>query len=381
MQPTLLSTPAGACLMPCSDVLTGLRRRAACGLLALLTAATGAQPVAAPATAGASGPAVTRLRVVGGLADVNQYTRHEQPFWTQTLPALTQGQLQAEIVPFDRAGIRGQSMLRLLQLGVVPFGTVLLNLSNADDPLLAAPALPGLFFDLPALRQALAMFRPVLQQRLRERHGIELLAVYAYPAQMLFCRRPMAGLDDLAGRRVRVSSVTQADLMAALGAQPVYTEFADLLPQVAAGTVDCAITGSMSGNTIGLHTISSHLYALPINWGLSFFAANAAAWAALPAPLQLLLRQHLPQLEQAIWSEAERETGDGVACNTGAASCKGGQRGRMALVQATPADRQRLRQLVQQQVLPRWVKRCGQDCAAVWNSTLGQAAGLPTAAH
>ncbi|OYU98496.1 MAG: ABC transporter substrate-binding protein, partial [Burkholderiales bacterium PBB5] len=304
-----------------------------------------------------------------------------QPFWTQTLPALTHGQLQAEIVPFDRAGIRGQSMLRLMQLGVVPFGTVLLALSNVDDPMLGAPDLPGLFADLPALRRALALFRPMLQQRLRERHGIELLAVYAYPAQMLFCRRALSGLDDLAGRRVRVSGVTQADLMTALGAQPVFIEFADLLPQVTAGTVDCAITGSMSGNTIGLHAISSHLYALPISWGLQVFAANAAAWAALPAPLQLLLRQHLPQLEQAIWNEAERETGDGVACNTGAASCQGGQRGRMVLVPATPADRQRLHQLVQQQVLPRWAKRCGQDCVPLWNSTLGQATGLPASSR
>ena len=46
-------------------------------------------------------------------------------------------------MPFDRAGIRGQDMLRLMQLGVVPFGTALLSLSIAQDPLLGAPDLAG----------------------------------------------------------------------------------------------------------------------------------------------------------------------------------------------------------------------------------------------
>ena len=46
-----------------------------------------------------------------------------------------------------------------------------------------------------------------------------------------------------------------------------------------AGQLVCAITGTMSGNTIGLHQATSHLHSMPITWGLSLFAANKAAWA------------------------------------------------------------------------------------------------------
>ncbi|MBV9889370.1 MAG: ABC transporter substrate-binding protein, partial [Rhizobacter sp.] len=69
------------------------------------------------------------LRIVGGIGSVNQYTRYEEPFWTQELKRVSGGRATAEIVPFDRAGIRGQEMLRFIQLGVVPFGSALLNLS------------------------------------------------------------------------------------------------------------------------------------------------------------------------------------------------------------------------------------------------------------
>ena len=67
--------------------------------------------------------AVSHLRVVGGLAELNQYVRREEPFWTRELARLSGGRYTAEIVPFDRAGVPGTEMLRLLQLGVVPFGT------------------------------------------------------------------------------------------------------------------------------------------------------------------------------------------------------------------------------------------------------------------
>src|SRR5574343_266800 len=284
----------------------------ACALLAGATAATAAPTASAPE------PAPLSLRVVGGLAGLNQYTRHEEPFWARELPRLSGGRLRAEVVPFDRAGIRGQDMLRLMQLGVVPFGTALLSLSTAQDPLLGAPDLAGLSPDLPSLRRHLTAFRPVLERTLRERHGIELLAVYIYPAQMTFCNRPLASLSDLAGRKVRISSPTQAD----------------------------------------------------------WVEANSAAWQALPAPWKDLLRQQLPRREQAIWLESDRETGEGLACNVGAAACLSGRKGRMTEVRETPADARRRREIFESTVLTRWLQRCGPACADTWNQTLGPASGF-----
>ena len=330
----------------------------------------------------AAGPAApVRLRIVGGLAGVNQYTRHEEPFWTRTLPALTQGKLSAEIVPFDRAGIRGQDMLRLLQLGVVPFGTAIVSISAAQDPIISAPDLAGLNPDMATLRKTVAAFRPHLEGALRSQFGIELLAVYVYPAQVTFCTKPLASLADLAKRRVRISSVAQADLVEALGATPVQMPFAELMPAMKSGALDCAITGTMSGNTIGLLDVTSHLHSMPISWGVQLFAANAAAWNALPSDMRAVLKRELPKLEQAIWAESERETGDGIACNIGADSCTGGRKGHMSEVKSTPTDERRRRELLAGTVLPRWIQRCGPNCAEVWNRTVGPVVGIDAVAR
>jgi hypothetical protein len=89
-----------------------------------------------------------QLKVVGGLAGVSQYTKLEEPFWTQEVPALTQGRVPAEIHPFDRSGLPGQEMLQLMRLGVVPFGTALLAVVSGDEPELNAVDLPTLNPDM-----------------------------------------------------------------------------------------------------------------------------------------------------------------------------------------------------------------------------------------
>jgi TRAP-type C4-dicarboxylate transport system substrate-binding protein len=326
--------------------------------------------------ADAGGAGGVRLRIVGGLAGLNQYTRHEEPFWTRELPRLTDGRATAEIVPFDRAGIRGQEMLRLVELGAVPFGTALLSLSSSLDAEVAAPDLAGLNPDIAAMRRSTAAFRPYLQNMLRERYGIELLALYIYPAQVTFCTKPLKGLADLAGRRVRISNPPQADLVEALGGTPVQTSFAEIVPHMRSGSMECAITGTMSGNTIGLHEVTHYLHAVPITWGLAAFVANGPAWRALPAEVQAVLRRELPKLEQEVWAESASDTSEGVACNTGAAECKSGRKGRMTEVPASAEDLRLMREIFAKTVLPRWIQRCGPQCADVWRQTIGPASGI-----
>ena len=133
----------------------------------------------APAALRAQAPEPLKLRVVGGLAGLNQFTRNEAPFWTTQLKQLSAGRYTAEIVPFDRAGIRGQELLSMVRLGTVPFGTLLLSQAAPKDAELAAPDLAGLNPDAASLKRTVAAFRPRLEALLRERHGAALRAVYA----------------------------------------------------------------------------------------------------------------------------------------------------------------------------------------------------------
>lgn len=325
---------------------------------------------------GTAAAAQIRIKVVGGLADVSQYVRYEEPFWRDHIPAATGGRVQAEISPFDRSGIRGPEMLQLIRLGVVPFGTALLALVSNEEPEFNAVDLPAVNPDMAALRQTVALYRPHLEALLAERYNIELLGIYTYPAQVVFCRRPFGGLADLAGRRIRTSSVGQSEIVAAIGGIPVVTPFAGMVAAIRTGVVECAITGTLSGNAVGLHTVTTHVHAMAITWGLSVFGANRAAWAALPPDVQEMLRSEIGGLERAIWDAADLETGEGLACNAGQPGCRSSQPGTMTIVPVTPADEARRRRLVTEAVLPRWVQRCGAECVEVWNARLAPTHGI-----
>ncbi len=325
----------------------------------------------------AAEPPQYQFRVVGGLAGVSQYTQWEEPFWSRELPRMSGGRFKADIVPFDRAGVPRDDMLRLLQLGVVPFGTVLMGSMTANYPQYTAPDLAGLNPDSSSLKLSVAAFRPFLEKSLREQHGVQLLALYVYPAQVVFCKKPFAALADLSGRRVRVSSAAQADFVGALGATPVHTAFAQIVSSVQVGSIDCAITDTLSGNGLGLQAVTSHMHAMPLNWGVALFAANLSAWEALPADLRTLLRKELPPLEAAIWEESERDTAQGIACNTGQSACTKGVKGNMVLVPMSAQDERKRQDIFVSTVLPRWLQRCGPRCAEIWNQTIGPARGLP----
>lgn len=363
----VLPRPSGAA------VRVGIARAA----LALALASPLAPPPFASvraASAGAEEP--IKLKVIGGLDRVSQYVRLEEPFWRERVPALTGGRVRAEIHPSDRSGLRGQEMLQLMRLGVVPFGTANLSLVSTDEPELNAVDLPGLSPDMAALRRNVGLYRPHLQDVLRERYGVELLGIYTYPAQVVHCAKPFAGLRDLAGRRVRTSSVGQSEMMAALGAVPVVTTFSEIVGAVRTGAVECAITGALSGNEIGLPDVTSHVHAMAISWGLSFFGANLAAWDALPGGVQDALRRGIAGLEGEVWEAAERETAQGLACDTGSAACVHGRRGKMTLVPVTAEDAAQSSRILVEAVLPAWVRRCGAECARAWNRTLAPALGV-----
>ncbi len=358
-------------------------RRAACACaLALAVLPAGAAPAetaVAPPAPSASAPraaAPYRLRIVGNLGALSQYSRREAPFWTQDLPRLSGGRFTASIVPFDRAGVPGIEMLRLIELGVVPLGTVLMSSLTAQYPKYTAADLPALNPTLADLRASVQAFRPYLQEELRRHHHFEMLAVYVYPAQVLFCKNALSGLADLKGRRVRVSSASQADFIASLGGVAVYTGFGQMVPSLQAGDSECAITGTMSGNTLGLHRMTRYLHTLPITWGLSFFGANDEAWAAMPPELRAPAAARAAPAGRCHLARCGGRDARGRGLQqrrTGLRARREGLHGRGAAVargrRPAPAPAFRIRAAQLAAPLRR-------GCAAVWSSTVGRARGI-----
>jgi hypothetical protein len=165
-------------------------------------------------------------------------------------------------------------------------------------------------------------------------------------------------------------------MMTALDAIPIVIPFSEIVNAIKTNVVDCAITGTMTGGEIGLPNVTSYISPMSISWGLSFFGANKLAWDQLPPDIRSELQTGIHKLELSIWEAADRETAGGLACDLGANECTDGKVYHMTLVPITPEDEILRKQLLTKSILPKWIQRCGSECVAAWNETLGSALGI-----
>ena len=319
---------------------------------------------------------ITHLTVMGSLGGTAQYRDIEEPFWSKQLAADSGGRITADVTSFDRTGLKSIEALQMARLGVINFLTVPLSQVSSEDPEANAPDLPGLNPTIEAIKANLAAYRPILVDLYRSRYRVETLAILSYPAQVLFCKERFVHLSDLAGRKIRVSSGSQVGFAAALGAQGIVLPFADTRAALSNGAVDCAITGTLTGNAIGLPDLTHNVHTLAINWGIQIVVANRATWLALDPDVRAFLTRELADLERRAWAQTEAATTEGLACNTGRGDCPNGTKGKMVLVESTPADRVLLDKILRTVVLPKWAGRCGEECAVDWNRTIGMQMGL-----
>lgn len=310
-------------------------------------------------------PEPVTLKVVGGLAGVRQFTAFEQPFWEREIEALSGGRIKATIHPFDRSGIRGQDMLQLMKIGVVPFGNALLAIAASDTPSLQALDLPGINPDFATLRKTIEAYRPKLKATLREDYNVELLGIYSYPAQVLFCARPFDGLQGIGGFKIRTSSLTQSDLVTALGAMPVIIPFNEVTNAMRRKAVDCAVTGILSGHEIGLTEVATHVHAQALSWGVAVFGANRTAWENLPQDVRDTISISVRMLEERILRSAEADTILGFECSRGSPSCSIATARRQVIVAEEKASESVNAHVVRHMVLPQWLERCGDACEAI----------------
>lgn len=317
----------------------------------------------------------TELQIAGGLSNLTLYQQHEQPFWTKTVPELSGGQVTATIKGFNEMGLKGPEMLRLMTQGVIPIGTSTLAYFATDNPINEAIDLAGLAPTMELAREITEAYKPAYEAYY-DKQNIKVLGFSSYPAQVLFCNAEVNALADLKGKKVRTSSRTQAEFVEAFGAGAVTIPFGEVVPALQNGVVDCAITGSMSGYSAKWYEVSTHLFALPINWNQQIHAANKAYWNKLDPKVQDFLQTNLDAMFARIWEAAGRETQEGYDCNTGAEACTQPVKGNMKLVIPSEEDKALLKKTLEETILPKWAARCSDQCVNDFNNTIAKVVGI-----
>lgn len=341
-------------------------RAAAASLAILLTAAC-------DSVASRSEDGVTTIHVIGSAANSNSHAALEVPFWTEQLPAASQGRVRIDFRSSTESGLKGPEIGRLLSAGALHVAYSDFNTVAGDLREFEGLELSGVITDNDTLHRASDAYKPVLE-RIFNQHGVHLLGLVPYPQYAFYCRGRVTSLADLRGKKVRVTVQSMSDFVRAIGAIPVTIAFPDVVPALQTGVADCAITGTYSGNRAGWHEVTDSLYTLPIGGGVAFYGYSARGWLELEPDVRALIEREFANFEARAWDLARDQTRMGVICNTGQEGCVGGTPSDMMLFEPSQADIDRAHEIARTIVMPNWARRCSARCITDWNASVGQVA-------
>lgn len=321
------------------------------------------------------------LNVTGGNRTQNMFRYIEEPFFTKELPGASNGAITATFGSLEDAGVQGPELLRLLGLGMFDIAEGTLSYMAGEAPVFEALDLPGLTADIEQQRQMANALRDDLAATMEQNFNVKLLTMSPIALQVLYCSKPIANVDDIAGLKVRTFNRSMAELVEGLGAQSVNIPFAEVVPAMDRGVADCAITATSAGNTARWWEVTDHLVVLPMGWSMIFFGANLDRWNGFTPETQAFLTAQFAEMENRMWAQAASDVQDGIACNTAVGECVNGIKAdrSMTLVELSDADRVKVAQIVTDNVLKSWADRCGAECVANWNDKAGAIIGVEIA--
>jgi TRAP-type C4-dicarboxylate transport system substrate-binding protein len=316
-------------------------------------------------------------------ATLPQYTRVDVPLLRDEVPKKSGGRVEFNLKSWPEMSVQGPELIRLVRSGQVDLGAAPLTTVSGDVPFLDGVDLAGLAPELDTARKIANVLVPIANKEL-ERIGVKLVGTYPFPAQVFFCKKPLTGLADLKGVKVRTNGPSASDLVSYLGGQPAAIAFGEVYTALERGTVDCAITGTGSGNGVKWYEVTTHLYTLSTAWSTSGYFVNLAWWNKLDPAVRGFLEKTMAGVEDAQWKLGAEVTQDGIDCNIGKADgCKIHTlvtKDPLVEVKPSEADKKWLREILVENVLPGWVKRCGDRCGTIYNEIIAPITGIKYAA-
>lgn len=322
------------------------------------------------------------FQVVGTWGFLDHWKKREGPFWLDRLPEASNGKLTANAKPQTEVGLAGTELMRLLKLGVYDVVHGAVPYVSQDSPAIDGIELPILAQDIKTYRDVLEAYKPIIAREFEEKFQAKLLMLYAQPSMQMFCNLgddvgDDITLNDLKGKKIRTFSASLGDFVEAIGGTPVSIPFAEVVPALEKKVVDCGVTGTLSAYSAKWYQVATHDIRVNLGYSSLFIAMSLDTWNGLGTEAQALIESEIAKLEEEMWSATAVDDQRGMDC-LASGPCDG-EPGGMVPVEPTDADKDKLKDVLENVIVRRWANRCGTEkCVDDWNETVGKVVGFST---
>ncbi|MEW6670336.1 MAG: TRAP transporter substrate-binding protein [Thermodesulfobacteriota bacterium] len=301
----------------------------------------------------------------------------EQPFF-ENFSKNTSLDIDCNYKAIDVTGIKSEETLRVLKNGLFDIVSIRTAQAARDEPFLLGQDLVGLNPDYKMARKVYNAYKPYFDARLQEVFNARLLGLWPFGPQVLFSKKPIGGLKDIKGLKVRVYDQSLAMFVESLGAIPVPIGFAEVQQALARGVVDAAITGASSANSAGWPEVTEYFMPIGFQVGFNGYAINMNTWKKLSASQQKQLQASIDKLCDDIWAYSEDIFNDALRCNVGKEPCETVTKFKMKEVPVSEADLKLVSEAVLKISYPNWVKVTEQsypNAGKKWKEVIGPILG------
>ena len=298
------------------------------------SAALGLILAMAPTLAGAQ--AVTEWRFFTYFPPNDKPAQLNKAF-AEDIGKATGGKLKITVYAGGELPYKAADVVKAVATNQVQMGDVAVGFAAGDVPELNVLSLPFLCTSYDHFDKALPAVQPTANDVLQKKFGIDVAIHWVMPPQNLWLNKPVSGIDDLKGMKVRAWNPEQVEMMRALGGSAVSITSAEVIPALERRIIDGAITSALSASDWRAYEIVKTGYMLNMTMGHQVMMVNAAELAKLPADVRQTFKE-----KAAEWAPKYRkmsEEGDQAARENLRSN-------KVNLLEPTASDRSKAQQLM-----------------------------------
>jgi TRAP-type C4-dicarboxylate transport system substrate-binding protein len=162
--------------------------------------------------------------------------------------------------------------------------------------------LPGLFSDT---REATLVYtRLIALNALQGYEDFVVLGAYVTEPETIHSRLPIASIDDLKGRKIRVNNPSEAATLEKLGAIPVPMPINQVTDALSSGAIDAAAVPRTPLSDYGIKRVTTNHYFLSINGAPLALLMSRKKFETLPKPVQEVIHKYSGEWTAARFIEA-----------------------------------------------------------------------------
>lgn len=246
-----------------------------------------------------------------------------------------------------------------VQRGQVPIGEIRLGVYGNEDPMFILAGLP---FIAPTYESAWLLKdlqKPYFDEIFAEA-GMKVLFYSPWPGQGFYTKFPVTGVEDFAGKKLRIYSTATQEMGDMLGFQSTILPFAEIPQAFSTGLIEALFTSPQTGIDIQAWDNTTDFTMTGAIYSKNAVIVNAAMFDALPAETQDAMMAAAETAEARAWemSAATTEAQMGILSENG-----------MTVADAPPAVIERMTE-IGQEMMNGWRAEASPEANAVLDEFL-----------